>query len=131
VTRARAIDLTHTVLRIVAGALFAIHGTQKLFGWFGGQVQPLGSQLWIGGVIELIGGVMIALGWSTRIAAFICSGQMAVAYFQYHWKLDLAGYRWLPMINQGEDTVLYCFVFLWLAAAGAGPYSLDARRGAT
>ncbi len=124
-TRARAIEITYAVLRIVAGTLFAIHGMQKLFGLFGGHVQPVGSQFWIGGVIELVTGSMIALGYYARPAAFIASGQMAVAYFQFHWKLDFSGYRWLPMNNDGEDTVLYCFIFLAIAAAGAGRFSLD------
>lgn len=127
-TRDRQIEIAHTILRVVAGALFAIHGMQKLFGVFGGSVQPLGSQLWIGAVIELVTGVAIACGYYTRIAAVIASGQMAVAYLQFHWKLDFSGYRFLPMVNQGELSVLYCFIFLWLAAAGAGPHSLDGAK---
>ena len=130
-TRAKAIELTYAVLRIVAGTLFAIHGMQKLFGVLGGQTVPVGSQFWIGGVIELVGGALVAIGLFARPAAFICSGQMAVAYFQFHWKLDFSGYRWLPMINHGEDSVLYCFIFLAIAAAGAGRFSLDHKQGRT
>jgi putative oxidoreductase len=126
-TRDRQIEIAHTLLRVIAGTLFAIHGMQKLFGAFGGSVQPVGSQLWIGAMIELVAGAAIAVGYVTRIAAFIASGQMAVAYLQFHWKLDFSGYHFLPMVNHGEAAVLYCFIFLWLAAAGAGPFSIDKR----
>jgi putative oxidoreductase len=114
-------------LRIVAGTLFAIHGAQKLFGILGGHTVAVGSQMWIGGVIELVGGLLIATGLFARPAAFICSGQMAVAYFQFHWQLAFDDYKWLPMVNGGEDTVLYCFTFLLVSLHGAGPVSLDRR----
>ena len=86
------------------------------------------SQMWIGGLIELVCGALIALGLMTRAAAFLASGTMAVAYFQFHWKLQ-GGAQLLPIANGGEMSALYCFVFLWLSAAGAGPWSLDALRG--
>ncbi len=117
----------YALLRIVAGAMFAFHGVQKVTGWLG-TLQPVGSQLWIGGVIELVGGALIAAGLFTRWAALIASGTMAVAYFQYHWKLDLDGFRWLPAINKGELAALYCFVFLLFTLRGAGVWALDRRR---
>lgn len=114
-------------LRIVSGALFAFHGLQKLFGVLADKQPEAFSQLWIGGVIELVGGTLIALGLFTRWAALIASGTMAVAYIQFHWKGQLdAGF--LPRINGGELAVIYCFLFLYIAARGPGPLSLD-RRG--
>jgi putative oxidoreductase len=118
----------YALLRVVAGAMFAFHGVQKVFGWLG-RTQAVGSQLWIGGVIELVGGVLIAIGLFTRWAALVASGTMAVAYFQFHWKLDLADYRWLPAINKGELAALYCFVFLLIALRGPGMCSVDRTRG--
>ena len=117
-------------LRIVSGALFSFHGVQKIFGWVATKTPPaFGSQLWLGGVIELIGGVLIALGLFTRHAAFVCSGTMAVAYTQFHWKLAFAGSQWLPIVNKGELAVVYCFVFLYIWTQGAGVASLDKLRG--
>ena len=110
----------YATLRIVAGALFAFHGAQKILGWYSQFSPPVGSQIWIGGVIELVGGALIALGVLTRLAAFLTSGQMAVAYIQFHWKLAFAGGMWLPGINKGELAVIYCFVFLFIAAHGSG-----------
>lgn len=102
-------------LRVVSGALFAFHGLQKTFGIMSPQQPPLFSQMGVGGVIELVCGVLIAVGFGTRAAAFLASGTMAVAYFQFHWKLELAGGKWIPAINKGELAVLYCFVFLFIA----------------
>ncbi|HKA87045.1 MAG TPA: DoxX family protein [Haliangiales bacterium] len=116
--------IAHALLRIVAGAMFAQHGAQKLFGALGGTVMPVGSQLWIGAVIELVGGALIALGLFTRPSAFVASGTMAVAYFQFHWKLHL-GTAVFPAVNKGELAVLYCFVFLVFACTGAGKWGLD------
>ena len=116
----------YALLRIVAGAMLSCHGMQKLLGWFTTMHGPkVGSQLWFGGVIELVGGLLIALGLFTRAAAFIAAGMMAVAYFQFHWKLALDAWKWLPIVNKGELAVLYCFVFLFIAARGAGAASLD------
>lgn len=117
-------------LRIVAGFMFACHGAQKILGWFNSPGQPPAfSQLWFGGIIELVGGILIALGLLTRPAALIASGTMAVAYFQYNWKFVFTGSRFLPIMNDGELAVLYCFIFLLFAVAGAGPYSFDRKRG--
>lgn len=115
------------LLRIVSGAMFAFHGAQKLFGLFGRNPTAIGSQLWVGGVIELVAGIAIALGFWTRCAAFVASGTMAVAYTQFHWK-----FRWgdhlLPIVNKGELAALYAFLFLFVACKGAGIWSLDGRR---
>ncbi len=116
----------YTALRIVCGVLMACHGFQTLFGVYGPRAD-VGSQFWIGGILELVGGLCVAAGFFTRLAAFILSGQMAVAYFQFHWKLHFAGWQFLPIVNGGEDAVVYCFVFLFIWAHGAGPYSLDRR----
>jgi putative oxidoreductase len=119
---------TYTALRIVSGALFACHGMQKILGWFTTAVGPaVGSQTWIGGWIELVGGLLIVLGLLTRPAAFLAAGTMAVAYFQFHWKLTLTGWKWLPIVNKGELAAVYSFLFLYIAARGAGPVSLDRR----
>ncbi len=120
----------YAALRIVAGAMLVFHGVAKLFGVYGMDKQAFGSQLWIGGVIELVGGGLVALGLFTRLAALLCSGMLAVAYFQFHWKLDFDGHRFLPIINKGELAVIYAFVFLFIATHGPGRASLDGRRGA-
>ncbi len=117
----------YALLRIVAGSMFTFHGLQKIFGVLTDHQPPVGSQLWIGGVIELLCGAAIALGLLTSWAAFLASGEMAVAYFQFHWKFQL-GSAFFPTINQGELAVLYCFVFFYMACKGSGPWSLDARR---
>jgi putative oxidoreductase len=119
--------ITYTALRFIAGAMLTFHGAAKLFGVLGMDQMPVGSQLWFGGVIELVGGALVAVGLFTRIAAFLCSGMLAVAYFQFHWKLKMEGLAFLPIINKGEPAVLYCFVFLFITAYGSGPYSLDAK----
>jgi len=114
-------------LRVVAGLVFAMHGAQKLFGAFGGQVMTGVPLMLAAGLIEFIGGLMIALGLFGDVAAFIASGEMAVAYFKAH-----APSGWNPIANHGEAAVLYCFLFLYIAARGTGPYSLDRgfrRRG--
>ncbi|MGE0548488.1 MAG: DoxX family protein [Kofleriaceae bacterium] len=111
-------------LRFVAGVMFAFHGAQKLFGLFGKATVEFGTQMWLGGVIELVGGMLIAIGLFTRAAAFVSSGTMAVAYVQFHWKLD-AGDRFWPIVNRGELAALYCFLFLFIAARGPGQYSID------
>ena len=107
--------------RIVFGFLFAMHGAQKVFMWFGGTPaeMPDAARYVIGG-IELIGGAMIAIGFKTRLAAFICSGQMAVAYFAVHQKDGL-----LPIQNHGELAVLYCWAFLLLASVRDWTWALD------
>ncbi|HEV7428364.1 MAG TPA: DoxX family protein [Thermoanaerobaculia bacterium] len=115
---------TFALLRIVTGLMFAMHGTQKLLGWPPmpkGMSGPLPPLMKIGGGIELIGGLLIAFGLFTGIAAFIASGEMAVAYFMFHAP---HGGFW-PIENQGELAALYCFVFLFIAAHGAGIWSID------
>ncbi|HEU4453651.1 MAG TPA: DoxX family protein [Longimicrobium sp.] len=117
---------TLTLLRIMAGLMFAMHGAQKLLGAFGGvdgngATPPAFSLFWVAGVLELIGGLLIAVGLLTRPVAFLLSGQMAVAYFMQHFPNGF----W-PLQNQGELAALYCFLFLYLSARGPGRYSLDA-----
>lgn len=119
----RADPIVYAVLRIVAGAMFMLHGIQKTFHAFGLD-KELPLQLQIGGYIELVTGLLIALGLFTRVAAFLASGQMAVAYIQFHWKLRFDS-NILPIVNGGDDTVLYCFVFLLICVRGAGAASLD------
>ena len=113
----------YVVLRVIAGLAFAQHGAQKLFGVLGGKPMDLTSQLGVAGVIEFLGGIMIALGLFTSPVAFIASGEMAVAYFQQH-----ATRGFWPIQNGGELAVLYCFIFLYFAAAGSGKLSIDAIR---
>ena len=117
-------DYTYALLRIVTGLMFSFHGAQKILGFLGEMQPPVGSQLWIGGIIELFGGLAVLLGFQTRLAAFLCSGMMAVAYFQFHWKLQM-GPMLFPAINKGELAVLYCFVFLVIACRGGIKWCLD------
>lgn len=115
---------THALLRIVAGFLFLWHGSQKLLGIPGGvpaQAPPF--VLYIAGPIELVGGILVMIGLFTRWAAFISSGLMAAAYWMAHGTKAL-----LPVQNQGELAALYCFVFLFFAAAGPGKWSVDGRK---
>lgn len=121
---ARYADHAYALLRIMSGFMFLFHGAQKVLGILTEMQPPLGSQLWIGGVVELIGGTLIMLGIGTRWAAFICSGQMAVAYFQFHWKLQM-GAAFFPIVNRGELAALYCFVFLLIACRGTVMWGLD------
>jgi putative oxidoreductase len=115
-----------SLLRIMAALLFVEHGTSKLFGMppspMPGHLDLL-SMVGFSGILEFVGGVLLAIGLFTRITAFILSGEMAVAYFMVH-----APNNFFPMVNKGEIAVLYCFVFLYLAAAGGGPWSLDRLR---
>jgi putative oxidoreductase len=117
-------DYAYALLRIVAGFMFAFHGAQKILGVFSDFQPPMGSQLWIGGIIEMVGGLAVMLGVRTRVAAFLCSGEMAVAYFQFHWKFQL-GPQFFPAVNKGELAVLYCFVFLLIACRGGLKWKLD------
>lgn len=120
---------SYAALRIVAGAAFSFHGMQKLFGWVSHKpMPPAWTQLWVGGIIELTCGLLIAVGLFTRPAAFFASGTMAVAYCQFHWKGAFAGWRWLPGVNQGELALLYCFLFLFIFTHGPGLASADSRR---
>ena len=119
-------DCAYGALRFMAGWMYAFHGLQKVFGLWSEFRPPVGSQLWIGGVLEVLCGFAVALGFGTRWAAFLASGQMAVAYSQFHWKFAL-GKAFFPAVNKGELAVLYCFVFLLIATRGGGRCSLDAR----
>lgn len=114
----------HALMRIMVGFAFWTHGTGKLFGWFGadGTVELM-SRWGVAGGIETIFGVAIILGFKTRYAAFIASGEMAVAYFWIH---SLGGDSIWHWANRGELVLVYCFVFLFLATAGSGPWSFDA-----
>lgn len=114
-----------SVLRIVASLLFVEHGTVKLFHFPHVAMfdnLKIASLLGIAGIIELVGGVLATIGLFTRWVAFILSGEMAFAYFLYHAKLGF-----YPAINGGEAAILFCFVFLYIAAAGPGPWSIDRR----
>ena len=118
-------DYMRSVLRIVIGLTFGLHGCQKLFGMFGGMgghgaTAHMWSQIWVAGVLEAFGGALLILGLFTRPVAFLLCGEMAVAYFSMHFPRSF----W-PIQNGGELAVLYCFIFLYLAAAGGGGFSLD------
>jgi putative oxidoreductase len=115
---------TFALMRIVSGLMFLMHGTQKLLDWpprAGMPAPALTSQTGIGGLIELVCGALILLGLFTGIAAFIASGEMAVAFWQFHFPNGGI----VPLVNKGELAALYCFVFLFIAAHGGGIWSLD------
>ena len=117
------------ILRIVTGLLFLEHALIKLLGFPpGGKpgLQDVGSYLWIAGVIELVTSALVTLGLFTRLAAFIAAGEMAIAYWTVHAKMGF-----YPAVNMGEAAILFCFVFLYLAAAGPGAWSVDAARRRT
>lgn len=111
-------------LRIIAGLMFMQHGTQKIFGFPAPAMGPfdIASQIGIGGVLELVGGALLVLGLFTRPVAFLMSGMMAVAYFQFH----AASGGFFPLVNQGELAALYCWVFLYIFFAGPGSVAVDA-----
>jgi putative oxidoreductase len=113
-----------SVLRIVAALLFMAHGTAKLLGFPATEMfaapPPVGSLIWVAGMLELVGGGLLALGLFTRPVAFVLSGEMAVAYFMAHQPQAP-----FPVQNQGDAAILFCFVFLYLVAAGGGPWGLD------
>lgn len=126
VWRRVAPGVTLAALRVIAALVLLQHGTQKIFGFPANPARPWGgppdllSRSWIAGILELIGGVLLVLGLFTRPVAFVLSGLMAFAYFIAH-----APRSFYPVVNGGEPAVLLCFVFLYLAAVGAGPLSLD------
>jgi putative oxidoreductase len=114
------------LLRIVSGLMFMLHGTQKVCGWPPPPAQmphPLPLILLVGAWIELVGGLLILIGLFAGIAAFICSGEMAVAYWMGHVAMRHGELN--PLVNEGELAVVYCFLFLYIAAHGAGIWSLD------
>ncbi len=120
-------QVTLFLLRVVSALLFLQVGGNKILDWFGGVPAEHGghpkvmSQIWIGGMLELVGGALLLIGLLTRPVAFVLSGMMAVAYFQFHQPNGF----W-PIQNHGEPAVLFCFIFLLFAAAGGGPWSIDA-----
>jgi putative oxidoreductase len=121
----RVTGITHSLLRLVAGLILFCPGAMKLFGWFGGMPAPLAGHplpplLMSAGIIECTAGPLLMLGLFTRPVAFIASGEMAFAYFIGHFPRGF----W-PVQNHGEPAVLLCFIFLFLAATGGGPISLD------
>lgn len=118
---------THAILRILAGALFCMHGMPKLFGWFGGMDEaggsaPLFSLMGLAGVLEVFGGLLILLGLFTRPVALIVALEMVIAYFYAHFPRGP-----VPYLNGGELALLYMSVWIFLAGNGAGPWSVDAR----
>ena len=112
-----------SLLRIVASLIFLLHGASKILGFpsSGMPSPPVGSLFWVGGLLELVGGLLLLVGLFSRPVAFVLSGEMAVAYWMVH-----APQSTYPMVNGGDAAILYCFVFLLIAAAGPGPWSLDA-----
>lgn len=114
----------YAIMRIVVGLLFIQHGIQKTTAMIEGTMPANDILMILAAIIETIGGFLIIIGWQTRLAAFISSGEMAVAYFKAHMPA-----AWLPIENNGELAALYCFVFLFIAAYGAGMWSVDNGRG--
>jgi putative oxidoreductase len=123
-----------SIFRIIFGLLYTIHGSQKLFAWpigVPGATVTVGDfPLWWAGLVEFVLGIMITLGFMTRIAAFIASGEMAFAYFYQHWPPLKGGgtASFWPIANGGELAIMFCFAFLLIATAGAGGLGLDTRR---
>lgn len=123
----RFADPVYCIMRLFVGLMYACHGAQKILGWFtppGKPPQPLDAFTTLGGWIELVCGLLIALGLITSIAAFIASGQMAVAFFKVHFAATAMG--WVPLVNRGELAVAYCWIFLFICFYGGGRISLDA-----
>jgi putative oxidoreductase len=112
-----------SILRIVSGLIFLEHGTQKLLGFPAGPapMPPPMTLFWFGGILEMVGGVLILIGLFTRPVAFLLAGEMAVAYWMFHYPKGF-----FPAVNMGDAAILFCFVFLYLSAAGPGPWSVDA-----
>jgi putative oxidoreductase len=121
-------DVFYALLRIITGLMFSFHGFQKVLGVLSNFRPPVGSQIWFGGLLELICGLAVAVGFFTGWAAFLASGEMAVAYIQFHWKLDF-GPKFFPTMNLGELALLYAVVFLYIASRGGGRWSVDYSRG--
>lgn len=125
ISRDKAIQITVFLLRVTSGIMFMQAGGAKLFGWFadepGGEPLQILSQKGIGAILEFFGGILVTLGLGTRVVAFIVSGEMAVAYWQFHAPKG----TW-PIENHGQQAVLFCFIFHFFAAYGAGEWSIDA-----
>jgi len=116
----RFAEPVYCIMRLLVGLMFACWGAKLILGLFGGTPAPPKPILILAGWIELVGGLLIAIGWLTRIAAFLCSGTMAVAYFLVH-----APHGFFPIANQGELAVFYCFIFLFIFFYGPGRWSID------
>ena len=117
-----------SLLRIVAAFMFLLAGSSKILALPAGippdgGTAPVMTQVWFGGILELVGGALLLVGLFTRPVAFVLAGEMAVAYFQFHFP-----HSFWPTVNNGMSAALYCFVWLYFSAAGPGPWSLDARR---
>ena len=133
----RYAPVTYALFRIVFGYVFFLFGLQKLFGWFGGQQAELMSLQGAAGIVETFGGLLVMLGLLTRLAAFLSSGEMAVAYFYVHvWQVGqppmgpgLPEGLLVPQMNRGVDAALFCFAFLYIATRGAGIWSVDQMMG--
>jgi putative oxidoreductase len=125
----RYVEYVYAIFRIVVGFLFMLHGCQKFFGWPPAKQPggPLEGLMIVAAIIELVGGFLVMIGFFSSFAAFIASGMMAVAYFMVHQPMGP-----LPIVNNGEPAVLYCFAFLYIAARGSGVWSVDSlMRGTT
>jgi putative oxidoreductase len=120
-----------SLLRIMAGLLFLQHGLVKMFAFPGPFMRPVvtGELIWFAALIEIVGGILLIVGFFTRPAALICSGLMASAYFLGHAFGPTSKSALFPILNGGNLAILYCFVFLYIASAGPGPWSLDAKQG--
>jgi len=119
-------EAAYAFMRVIAGFMFTFHGVQKIFGVLSERPAPeFGTQMWIGGVIELVCGVLIAVGLFTPYAAFLASGTMAVAYAQFHWHFAFDS-NFLPVVNGGEMAALYAVLLLFVACKGSGFFSVDA-----
>lgn len=132
-TQTRTSSITLALLRIVSALLFMQHGMQKLFLWPPSEHHPdpvpLLSLFGIGGLIEFAGGMLLLVGLFTRQVAIVACGQMAVAYWMFHFASGMGmANGWMPVVNGGDAAILFCFAFLHLAAAGPGAWSIDRRR---
>lgn len=122
----------YAIMRIISGYLLLWHGTQKLFNFPPSEYTATGYMLWLAGPIELIGGILVMIGLFTGVAAFVCSGFAAAAYWIAHGSFDvLPGSALLPITNGGELAVLMCFVYLYISARGGGTWSVDSARSKT
>src|SRR6202045_5329207 len=117
----RFADPFYCIMRLVVGLMFACHGLDKIFGTFTPKAEALPTLMMVGGCVEIICGFLVAFGLLTRIAAFVASGEMAVAFFMVHAPRGL-----IPYVNKGELAVVYCFVFFYIFLRGPGSWSIDA-----